>query len=70
MNAALAPSFVAPASSFNVSAQEIRLRAFIRFSLQKARTSEVSTDLALQLMDRAWEAQKLLWQLQAARAPY
>lgn len=67
MNASLAPNAVARVCSLNVPDQEIRLRAFIRYSLQKTCTNQVSTDTALQLLHRAWEAQKLLWQLQAAR---
>ena len=67
MNYPLAPGSASRVCSLTVPDQEIRLSAFIRYSLQKTRTNQVSTDIALQLLNRAWEAQKLLWELQAAR---
>lgn len=62
------PALVNPASleSMPVSTekrQEIFLEAFIRFSHAQIQARRYSYEQTLQLLDRAGEAQKLLWQL-------
>ncbi|XWK89699.1 MAG: hypothetical protein U7127_06440 [Phormidium sp.] len=43
---------------------EAHLSSFVQWVLQTTSGENVPTDAALELLDRAWEAQKLLWQLQ------
>lgn len=42
---------------------ETQLSDFIQWSLSLTRTNQYSTEQAMQLLDQAWIAQKLLWQL-------
>ena len=42
---------------------EIYLVAFIQFAHAQSQARRYSYDQNLHLLDRAWEAQKLLWQL-------
>jgi hypothetical protein len=63
MNIPVAPNSVARICPLNRADQEIRLRAFVQFTLRQTRTNCYSPDRAMQLLDRAWEAQKLLWRL-------
>ena len=42
---------------------EISLVAFIKFAHAQSQARRYSYDQTLHLLDRAWEAQKLLWQL-------
>jgi len=51
----------------NITNQELRLSEFIKFTLQQARIGRYPSNIAMQLLDRAWEAQKLLWQLRNQR---
>ena len=46
-----------------VSDRELRLQAFIQKAHQMSRSGKYPSVMALQLLDRAWEAQKLLWSL-------
>ncbi|MBW4518552.1 MAG: hypothetical protein KME16_02305 [Scytolyngbya sp. HA4215-MV1] len=43
----------------------LSLRAFVQSALHQSLCCHYSLEKRLQLLDRAWEAQKLLWQLQA-----
>jgi hypothetical protein len=42
---------------------QIRLSRFIQYCLKQSCSTDCSTDEALQLLDKAWKAQKLLWQI-------
>jgi hypothetical protein len=44
---------------------EIHLDAFIDWALRESRSPQYSPQAALELLDRAWDAQKLLWQLRS-----
>jgi hypothetical protein len=45
---------------------ELYLKTFIRWALQCASSTDCSSEAALALLDQAWDAQKLLWQLRDA----
>lgn len=42
---------------------EAHLSSFIRWALRVTSSGEYSGDLAIELLEQAWSAQKLLWQL-------
>lgn len=46
--------------------RELHLKAFVKSALQQSQAGKYSIDQNLHLLDRAWEAQKLLWQLREA----
>ena len=47
----------------STAALETHLVTFIRWALRVTSTGECAGDTALSLLEQAWEAQKLLWQL-------
>jgi hypothetical protein len=49
--------------SFSNMTVEAELKALIQYALTQSRTGNCSTEAALELLDRAWVAQKMLWQL-------
>ncbi|UBF24306.1 hypothetical protein K9N68_21705 [Kovacikia minuta CCNUW1] len=55
--------FQAHYSSSDISSCEANLSAFINWILRQSSTGQYSPDVAIRLLDRAWEAQKQLWQL-------
>lgn len=63
MNCLLAPNPISHICPSTMPAQERYLSAFIQSVLQKARANQEPTEVILQLLDCAWEAQKLLWKL-------
>jgi hypothetical protein len=67
MNYSFAPHSNAFVQLGHMPEQEKYLSQFILDSLQQTCTNQYSPDIALQILDRAWQAQKLLWQLRAAR---
>lgn len=46
--------------------RELYLKAFVKSALQQSQAGKYSIDQNLHLLDRAWEAQKLLWRLRAS----
>jgi hypothetical protein len=57
----IAPLLSSPALS--LQDLELRLSAFIQLAHSQSQARRYSHDQTLHLLDRAWEAQKLLWQL-------
>lgn len=51
------------ACSLNQVDQQAYLRLFIHQILSDTQSGQYSSETAMQLLDQAWEAQKLLWQL-------
>jgi hypothetical protein len=47
----------------STTALEIYLSAFIRWALRITATGECVGETAIALLEQAWDAQKLLWQL-------
>lgn len=68
MNCSFAPNSTSCSCLLDTPEQELRLSAFIRFTLQQACINKYSSDAVMQLLDRAWEAQKLLWKLRIQRS--
>ncbi|MGA7937129.1 MAG: hypothetical protein WCA35_26495 [Kovacikia sp.] len=64
-------AFVKPQANLPASAAcpdsvidlETRLNLFIRTALRKSRSGDYPSDICMQLLDRAWKAQKTLWRL-------
>lgn len=46
-----------------ISDRELRLQAFIQSAHEMSRSGQYPPELTLSLLDRAWKAQKLLWEL-------
>jgi hypothetical protein len=42
---------------------EARLNAFIRSALRKSRSGDYPSDVCMELLDKAWRAQKTVWRL-------
>lgn len=63
MSAPVNPASLESMPVSDEKAQEISLEAFIRFSHAQIQAGRYSYEQTLQLLDRAGEAQKLLWQL-------
>ncbi|HEY9621289.1 MAG TPA: hypothetical protein V6C78_13015 [Crinalium sp.] len=48
---------------FSATDLEARLKRFIQWALQQSYLKHYSQDTLLQILDCAWEAQKLLWKI-------
>jgi hypothetical protein len=47
---------------------ETRLNAFIRSALRKSRSGDYPSDVCMELLDKAWRAQKTVWRLRQQAA--
>jgi hypothetical protein len=62
----MCPTEIAPfpySPALSIQDLELRLSAFIQLAHSQSQARRYSHDQTLHLLDRAWEAQKLLWQL-------
>jgi hypothetical protein len=57
-------------TTVSIASQDIEtyFKAYIESALQQSRAQDCSPQQAMELIDRAWEVQKLLWQMRRAEA--